>query len=298
MKRIPYLVFLILATCIAFNACQKEITDPNGSNTIPTGPSDFRAKINGIQWVATLAQASRQNGFLAIGGQGGGKQIIISLQDSGVHHYTLDQVSLQAGAYTDSSVTVIAFTTNSGATAAQSGGSVDVTSIDTANKKVSGTFRFLVYRPIDSTSRTISEGSFTNISYSTTLPPPSSTDTFKVKIDGVDFISAAITGVRIPVTNQITLTGSDQTGVKSVSVLVPDNVTPGTYPLTTIGGTYSGLYNKDATTYLASDLGSLTILEHNVSTKRIRGNFNFHATQFLGTAQALLTAGYFAITYQ
>ena len=297
MNRLPIVFLGILLSAIALNSCQKELSDP-GATTSPIVSGDFRAKIQGIQWVALVSGASRQNGLISLFGNASGKTIVMTLQDSGVHHYTLDPTTPQAGALTDSSGNIIAFTTNGGATAAQSGGSVDITSIDTANKKMSGTFRFMVYRPIDSASRTITEGSFTNIAYATTLPPPASTDTFRVKIDGVDFIPASIIGLHVTITNQITISGTDQTGVKSVNILIPDNVTPGTYPMTTIGGTYSGLYNKDAATILSSDIGSLTILTHNPTTKRIRGNFNFHATQFIGTAQAILSAGFFAVTYQ
>ncbi len=298
MKRIPYLALIILVLCIAFNSCQKELIDPNGSSTTG-GTADFRAKINGTQWIASSASASRVSGLISLAGIGGGITIVITLQDSGVHHYTLDLTSLQGAAYVDSaSGSTNAFATNQGSTALQSGGSVDITSIDTANKKITGTFRFTVFRAIDSAQRTITEGSFTNISYATTTPPASATDTFNVKIDGVTFTPFSIQGIHLTASSQITVGGTDQAGVKSVTLIFPDTIIPGTYAITTVGGTYSGLYNQDATTFLPSDTGSITILQHNTSTKRIRGNFNFHAKQFpTGTAQAQLTSGYFAVTY-
>ena len=298
MKRIHRLIIIVLTLCFGFYSCQKELTDPNGSSTTTGGTGDFRAKINGTQWIASSASANRGSGVIALAGIGGGKTMVITLQDSGVHHYTLDLTSLQAAALVDSSSgNTNAFATNQGSSSLQSGGSVDITSIDTANKKINGTFRFVVYRALDSAQRNITEGSFTNISYATAPPPASPTDTFNVKIDGVTFTPITIVGIRLTASSQITLSGS--AGAKSVTLIFPDNITPGTYPITTVGGTYSGLYNQDATTFLPSDSGSLTILQHNTSTKRIRGNFNFHAKQFLlGTAQAQLTAGVFAVTYQ
>lgn len=283
----------------SFNACQKELTDP-GSSGIIGGTGDFRAKINGVQWVASVSGASKVSGNISILGGGSGKQIVITLQDSGVHHYSLTLVSLQAGALTDSSSgSVYAFATNQGSSSAQSGGSVDITNIDTANKKISGTFRFEVYRAVDSMQRSITEGSFTNISYATTTPPSAPTDTFQVKIDGVDFNPFSITGIHLTASSQLSIGGNDQAGVKSVTLIMPDNVAPGTNSITSVGGTYSGIYNRDASTFMSSDTGTITILEHNTSTKRVRGNFNFHAKQFLtGTAQAQLTSGYFAVTYQ
>ncbi|MEP6952031.1 MAG: hypothetical protein ABI863_22265 [Ginsengibacter sp.] len=44
--------------------------------------------------------------------------------------------------------------------------------------------------------------------------------------------------------------------------------------------------------------GTLTILEHNITTKRIRGNFNFHASEVPGTKVSELTEGYFSVIYQ
>lgn len=301
MKRTALALQTIFLMMVTFNSCQKELTDPNLSTTTTTGGTgDFRAKINGVQFIASAASGSRVSGLIAVAGIGGGKQMVITLQDSGVHHYTLDQTSMQAAAYTDSaSGSINAFASNQSSNPTQAGGSVDITSIDTANKKFSGTFRFLVYRQFDSTQRTVSEGSFTNISYATTTPPRVSTDTFTVKIDNVLFVPFTISGIHVTLFNQISIGGTDQNGTKSVSVLVPDNVTPGTYPITTIGGTYFGQYNKNATTFLFSDIGQLTILEHNTTTKRIKGNFNFHASEILTpTSQAVLSSGYFSLVYQ
>ena len=297
MKPIRRLIIIILVLSVGIYSCQKELTDPNGSTTTPGGTGDFRAKINGTQWVATSSGAARVSGLISVSGIGGGKTMAITLTDSGVHHYILNQTTMGAGAYSDSSSgSNVAFATNG---SSLSGGSVDITTIDTANKKISGTFRFTVYRAIDSTIRTISEGSFTNISYATTTPPAASTDTFTVKIDGVTFTPFTIQGLHITILGQISISGTDQSGTKSVSVFVPDTVTPGTYPITGFGGTYFGQYNKNATTFLSSDTGTVTILEHNTSSRRIRGSFNFHAAEILlPIDQSQLTVGYFSVIYQ
>ena len=300
MTRILFLFIVLTVSSMAFYSCQKEISDPNGSTSTPsTASGDFRAKINGVQWVASSSSASKLSGFISIAGTGSGKLIVMTLQDSGVHHYTLNQTSMQAGAYSDSaSGSNIAFTTNGGSTPSQSGGSVDITSIDIVNKKISGTFRFTVYRPIDSTQRSITEGSFTNVSYATTTPPASSTDSFRVKTDGVPFTAFSVLNNHLTMGNQITISGTDQGGTKTVGVLLPDNATPGTYQITGVLGMYSGTYNSDAITYFASDTGTIQVLENNLTTKRLRGNFNFHAKQFpLGTMESQLTEGYFSVIY-
>ena len=300
MRRIQRLVFIMISLSIGFYSCQKELTDPTGSTTTPGGTGDFRATINGTLWVANLSQGARQNGRLVIEGQGGGKLIAITLADAGSGHYVLDSISSSgsAAAYSDSaSGSNVAFATNGGGSI--TGGTVDIT-IDTVNKRFSGTFQFKVFRAIDTAQRNITLGSFTNVSYATTTPPASSTDTFNVKIDGTAFASYSVIGLSIPLLNQIEISGLDQAGTKSVTVYVPNAVVPGTYSIGTIGDNYYGQYNRDASTFLISDTGTLTILEHNTSTKRIRGSFNFHAKQFAVTnpIQAQLTLGYFAVTYQ
>ena len=290
-------ITLMIVLSMGIFSCQKELTDPNAPIPTPGGTGDFRATINGSLWVASISGAGRQNGFISVTGQGGGKLIAITITDSGVHHYTLVQNSLGAAAYSDSaSGSNVAFTSNA---TPLTGGSVDITSIDTANKKISGTFRFTAYRAIDSLQRTITSGSFTNLTYATTTPPAISTDTFTVKIDGVVFNPFTIQGLHITLLNQLSILGTDQTGLKSVSLYLPDTVIPGTYPITGLGGSYFGQYNKNSSTFLASDTGTVTILEHNSSTRRIRGTFNFHAAELLlPTDQAQLTVGYFSVVHQ
>ncbi len=302
-------VFAGIALCLfGLMACEKELSFETGS--IPTGDTtgsgdgnnvtgDIRAKIDGVQWVGDkAAAAARMNGRIAIGGLSIDKKtVLITLADSGVHQYTLYYDGLNAGAFQDSSLAdITAFTSNGGSSAAETGGTVNITSIDETNKKISGTFSFKAKRGTDETFRNITEGSFTNLSYSTSLPPANNTDTFKVKIDGVAFDPFAIYGTSA--LGNIMLTASDATAVKTVALTFPGTITPGSYTLDFLGLTYIGQYNPDANTFLVAQSGTLTILEHNTSTKRIKGSFSFEATEFLGTATAQLTEGSFAITYQ
>jgi hypothetical protein len=306
-------VFAGIALCLfGLMACEKETSFETGST--PTGDTtgnggngggtnvtgDMRAKIDGVQWVADKATgAARMNGLISIAGLSIDKKtIVMTLQDSGVHQYTLYYDGpLNVGAFQDSSLQDIsAFATNQGSSASESGGTVNITSIDEVNKKISGTFSFKTKRMVDETYRNITEGSFTNLSYSTSLPPANSTDTFKVKIDGAAFTPAAISG--ISVMGNIMLSGTDATGVKGVSLTFPSTITPGAYTLDFLGLTYIGQYNIDMNTFLVAQSGTLTILEHNTATKRIRGTFSFSASELTGTKTAELTEGSFSVTYQ
>jgi hypothetical protein len=124
----------------------------NAAPPILTG--NFKAKIDGVQWVADrYAQGARMNGIINLTGLGLDKKVItMTLQDSGVHQYTLyydGAVADNAGAYTDSnSTSSIAFSTNAGSAASESGGTVNITSINETSKTMSGTFSFKVKRQI------------------------------------------------------------------------------------------------------------------------------------------------------
>jgi hypothetical protein len=303
------LLFTILAASgllLLLNACQQEISDPNANQNAVTG--DFRAKINTVQWVAnTGASASRMNGRIGIGGWSSDKKYLtISLTDSGVHNYMLTDMTMNGAAYIDSTLPdPNALTTNQGLNPGDAGGTVNITSIDTVNKRISGTFTFKVFRQTDGLQRTFEQGSFTNLLYTTTLPPSNATDTFKVKIGGTSWTPNAVTGVKTPPVGpmpaQIAIVANNATATKTVGLTMPADIIPGTYTLDFFSGTHIGSYNPDGTAShaQASVSGELIILSHNTSTKRIRGTFRFRSEELLNPAAFTeLTEGYFAITYQ
>jgi hypothetical protein len=291
-------IFISLIVLIA--SCQKEIDWGTGSSA----SGNFRAKINDTQWVANkLTAASRFAGFINLTGRSNDNKLLsITLTDSGVHRYTLNDVTFNVAAYLDSNSTnPNAFTTNA-ASPPTAGGEVNITSIDTAHKKMSGTFSFNAYRQSDSSQVKITNGIFTDLTYSTGLPPAGSTpDTFHVKINGVLFNAVTIIAAvpPAPYNTNLGITGGDSAFLKTVGMNMPSNIIPGTYAFSLLG-TYTGVYKIDnnPSNLKVATLGSLTILEHNTTTKRIRGNFNFTASDILNPLNfVLLTEGYFAVTY-
>ena len=299
---------IVLTAVIVFSSCQKEV-DPSiiDNNNPPLVSGNLKAKIDGTQWVANSAEgASRMLGLISIGGRSTDrKYLTITLTDSGVHNYTLDNNSMNAAAYIDSSLTnAINFTTNQGINPGDAGGFVNITSIDVANKRISGTFAFRVFRQMDGAQRELTEGSFTNLLYSTSLPPGNATDTFRVKIAGTLWVPPSVFGSKTPVAPplvpQIAVTGTSADGTKSVGMFMPADITPGNYTFDLFGGIYLGLYNPDTDPNHSQGAmsGTLTILSHNRTTRRIRGNFNFHAEALLNPLlNTELTEGYFSVTY-
>ena len=302
MKYFLGLVFIIWIS-FGTTSCQKEFTiGPVDSSLISQPPSSgsgsFIATIDGAKFIADKAVgAVKAAGVIAITGQSlDGENIVLRVADSAVHSYAMDIGSFtNFGGY--SKDTGYAYATNQGNTAAESGGTLNITSIDTVNKTISGTFSMKVYRQFDKKQKNITEGIFTNIPYETTaLPPANAKDTFRVKVDGKDFSAESISGNAFY--GRITLSASDQMVHKTIGITVPDNISEGTYSMGGLNSDYIGQYNIGTTTLMTASGGKLTILEHNTTTKRIRGSFNFTAKEMLGTSSAEITEGYFSVVYQ
>lgn len=277
-------------------------TDPDGKTAAVNG--SLKAKINGTQWVANqITGASRLAGFISIAGRSSDRKTFsIMLSDSGVHKYTITGDPFNAAVWIDSTeASPVPYTTSQTDDPAISGGEITITSIDEARKTMSGSFSVKVYRYDTEKTITISEGSFTDIAYITSLPATPATDSFKVKINGASWAPAMVMGIKVPMMDKIGITASDDQGVKAVALTFPSGITPGTYTLDFSGGTYIGQYNPDAdpTHSKIATAGTLTILEHNTSTKRIRGSFAFTAAEILDPGnKAEITEGYFSVKYQ
>ena len=290
----------LLIVAFVFSACQKEFTLEDGSSTTP-GSGNFTARINDSSFSASITGATIQNGVIVVYGNRGGKSILMRVADSGLRNYQFTNTSFtNVAAYTDSNLTsnfgVVSFTTN-GWPVNGNYGNLNVTRIDTAAKTISGTFALRVYRNVDSLNRNITQGVFTNIPYTTTAPPLTGSDTFRVKVNGVNFVYQLRVGLKA--FGSVNISASASSGAPSVGLSLPDNVAPGTYLLDG-GFTYIGQYNPSSTVFLASDSGRVTILSHDISNKRIRGNFNFLAnTVFTNLPPNVqLTEGYFNMGYQ
>lgn len=296
--------FLLTAFCIGSNSCQKEFSTDTGDSAAITPPrttdpnlsGDFTAKINGVDFSANKASgANISNEVIVIIGQdNSGQTIILRVADSSVHVYTMDINSdANVGAYTKDSA--FAYTTNQGNSDAESGGILSITEIDTTNKTISGTFNLKLYRAFDLQQLKVMEGVFTNIPYTTeALPPANANDTFRVKVDGVDFPTYSVSSNTI--FESIFISASDQSLQNTVGLTFPKVVTPGAYDLTYLDFSFNGQYNK-GDTYTTAESGSITIIENDQANKRVRGTFSFHAIDLLGTAAAELTEGYFSLKY-
>lgn len=284
-------------------ACQKEIGfdsgSASGSGTAGSVNGVFKMKVNGVQWTADrVAGASILGGIINLTGiEKDKKYFIITLSDTVTGTYVLNTINLHAAALIDSSqANPGAYTTNQSDDTTLSGGTVTVTAIDKTNKTISGRFACKVFRESDSSKVVITEGIFDKLSYATTLPVANTTDTLYVKVDGVLWNAKSI----ITLTNggTIIINGTELNLSRGAGLQMPEKVIAGTYAFTFFGD-YTGTYAPNSTTALIADSGKITIIEHNLATKRIRGNFNFKANPIVGTGTTYnLTEGYFSVKTQ
>ena len=293
----PVHIVFALAS-LAFFSCQKELSYEG--TPIPH-QGDFEAVVDGSPWVASDSAkgAIILGNVINISGISvDNRQLSITLQDTVTGVYKLNQTSISIAAYADiDSADIYAFATNQGSDTSQAGGQVTITEIDKVNKTLSGTFAFKAFRNIDGHQKHITAGVFYKLPYTNSLPAALNTDTLTVTIDTAwkaqSIISSSISG-------QLVITGSTLSGTPSVSLIFPAYITTGSYALAPSNPAnpsviYIGLYNPSSSVNLISQSGTLTILENNTTTGRIRGKFQFLAGDPPATQTAQLTNGYFSV---
>lgn len=296
---------VLISSFLLLTACQKNADfDPNNpARPVDSSNAAMKAKVNGTQWLADKsAGAARLQGLINITGISSDKKYItITLTDSGVHHYVLSDATFNVAALVDSSETnAFAYTSNQGTYPGESGGDVNITAIDTAKKTISGTFSVKLFRETDGAQKTVTEGRFTNVNYIAALPASAATDTLWVKVDGTLWTPESITGIVDPLLNQIAVNATNGTAEKTVGLNFPSDIVPGSYDLDFWGGVYVGAYNPDAdpSHSKAAVSGKLVILEHNTTTRRIRGTFEFRGEELANPQNYTdITEGYFSVQY-
>jgi hypothetical protein len=297
-------ILFFVSILVAVFGCQKEISSELSSGGSVGGVNGIlKMKVDGKQWVADrVATASLMAGFINISGLSkDGKTFTITLKDTVARKYILANEitsldSMHGAALSDSAnFSNYSYGTMQGSDPSQAGGWVVISKIDKAGKTMSGTFQLKMFRELDSSAIMITEGVFDKLKFETSLPPSNATDTLSVKIDGFAWKPASITSV---VSNGVLAIVANENPLnRTVGLMLPPDVKPGTYDLDALGGQYIGMYNPNSSTGWASESGKVTIIEHNLSARRIRGNFTFLAKPFVGAGSATLTEGYFSIKY-
>lgn len=289
---------LIAAALFLFVSCSKEVSKEDSHNAVPAN-GDFYATINGIQWSADSLQLVlvNNNGITISGLSKTGAEISMLLPEFKTGTYTLNAASLPFSFYVDvfGSLTDVYYSNSGSAT-----GTVTISSIDTINHLVSGSFQFTLVNPSDNSKKTITGGVFSYVPYTggsgNVTPPSASKDTLQALADGNPFNPFQITTDAS--SGQLVIAGITSDGT-TMALLMPDNITPGSYSLDFGTGMYIGIFNPPGVTIglVSQANGTLTIISHNTVTKRIIGTFSFIATPISSGTPVTITQGYFSVSY-
>lgn len=319
MKKIKLASLLVLfISALTFISCDNEPIDSNinlgdfnngGNNPDPNTPAvgTFKVDFDGQTFVANVTQAIVNSDYIAITGlkTGTGEFFQITIPNGTVGTYTNANPTTIALAYAQGNGQD-GFLGVSDQTGEFSGfpnytdtAEVKINSINTTTNIISGTFKFTGVRFADATGDTVETKVFTNGSFSLSFAANNtspSNNSFFAKLNGQDYNPTNVDGFKN--SGMISLIGR-RGAVENISLVVPDNIVPGTYAIE-FGGDVTALYvmNSTGEGVFSGDPGTLTITSHNTSTKKIVGTFNFTGTSFFNTTTYEVTAGSFNITYQ
>ena len=312
MKKINQLLFLFLATTATFfSSCTTDIEPLDPSVTVPDPMANGQLKvdIDGQTFVATNVQATVSAAAISITGLRSGNndfvQITLPAPLNQVGTYTWTEATTNGVVlglfYSNSASEGFISAPSTGDFAAFSGytdtAKVTVTSIDAGNKTISGTFEFTGAR-INAAgvlvTKTFTNGSFTNISFAGAVVNPTS-NSFFAKVYDVPFNPSNITANAL--SGQVLVTGTTTT-MGTITLLFPTTVAAGTYPLSNVGD-YVGMFlaGSSPSGIFAAESGSITVISHNTSTKKVKANFNF-VGRSPDNETTPITEGAFEVTYQ
>lgn len=155
-------LFLFISIAFVFIQCKKD--DDNNVTNLINPTASMTAKVNGTDWSAVTRATTLQSGNFVISGTGtinGNNVMAITVFGATTGTYNLDPLTTQV--QFTANYTPVVGNTDSIYQAYQ--GTVSITNVDAANKKVSGTFSFKARLQDMVTEIDVTEGKFENLSY-------------------------------------------------------------------------------------------------------------------------------------
>lgn len=293
--KILFGIFLVLTSFI-FTSCENEPIDSalnlddfnNGNN----GPFVFKADFSGATWTATSAQAVVSGNFISLSGvKANGEGFGFLIDASTIGTYPANDNLL---AFNPAGSEYGYWSTNFN-NPSENTGSITISTINTTNKTISGTFNFKGYWS-DTTVTTIlpvqfTNGVFTNIPYISQVETGNS---FFAKVGGTEFVDVDILTTTITLGSQEFISiGAQNAALNTMTVSVKSSLGTGTYPITGTTATdgVQAIYKFNNTNFNAVS-GSVTVTSKTAT--RIKGTFNFVTG---GTTPFTITEGAFDVEY-
>ncbi len=184
-------------------------------------------------------------------------------------------------------------------------GEISITSFNTAEMTVSGTFQFVGLNGTGDT-RTITNGEFTNLPYTEGVGG-NGNNVLTADIDGTSLNANSVTAFSIEFQGitSISVSAINNSTFSNIGLTLPADIEVGTYDFDSfpLPGAIIGQYNIDLggsnpKSYSSQD-GSITISSYDVNAGTMEGTFNFTAGDFTGQDPASfeITNGAFEISF-
>jgi Family of unknown function (DUF6252) len=305
------LLFILGISIVFFTSC---IPNPTEDPDPPVPPfiSQFRADYSDQTFVGTTTQAIVNDDYLAITGmKGTGEFFQITMPNPEVGTYTWSDFDPSEAGFAmifsqgSGNVPYLAARDDIGEFADfpdyTDTAQLTISSIDTINKRVVGTFKFTGVRFADGgaavDTKVFTNGSFA-LNYLDEAPSGPGNNTFTAKLDDNVFTPTAINGLSN--SGRISIIGR-RGSIETIGINVISTITPGDYDLGS-SDDYVGQYIRDATpqgSSFSAEQGTLTIISHDTTAKRIIGTFDFIVSSVLEPGVTYeVSEGAFDITYQ
>lgn len=293
MKKIIRLSQLgLLFAAILFTSCEYEPLDSAinlDDNLNPSvGSGVFKADFKGSTWTATQTQAIVSGNYIEISGiKANGEGFAFLIEGANVGTFPAN-VNLLFFTPASTDYGYLSINEND---LNENTGSITITSIDTQNKTISGTFNFKGYWSNDLDTSVLpiqfTNGAFKDIPY---ITQEETADTFFAKVGGVEFNEVDILTMEISSgASEFISIGTQDADFNDMTVSVKSNLTPGTYTITgsLANDVVQAFYNDDKAVS-----GSVTI--SSISATRVKGTFKFDTN---GTTPFTITEGAFDVEY-
>ncbi|WP_282780165.1 DUF6252 family protein [Phaeodactylibacter xiamenensis] len=274
-------IFPMLLLAMLFTQCRDDVPtlNPDGS---------MKAAIDGSSWQADVLEAAYVDGELTLSGSTLDERAIVM-------GATIGDLQPQTVAFLPGSPDGLTYTSVGGArtyvsNTAGGDGFLRITAVDTAREWISGRFEARCYRLQEGGGVEITEGVFTKVPYTDTLPPIFSSGVRAV-IDGATWTSDSVATALSD--GQIRVQSLGENG-RQIRFRIPENADHGTYDLDPTGA-FSAIFITMQSDTLSAESGTISIDLLNEDRRRLEGTFNFEAT---GSQQVVsLADGRFEINY-
>jgi hypothetical protein len=266
------------------------VNNTSGGGT--ANPPVFKADFNNSTWNATDYVGIVSPNFIQIAGnKANGEGFLFLVNATGVGTYPANTNILS---YTPPSSEFGYWSTNINNNN-ENTGFITITTINTVNKTISGTFNFKGYwsnsdvtniPPIQFTN-----GVFTNIPYTNQAEI---NDTFFARVNGAEFVDVDLLVAELGINGvDFYSIGAQNAALNTMTVSVRTNIGAGTYPITGVVATdvVQVIYNLNNVSYRAIS-GSVIITEKTAT--RLKGTFSCVTD---GAAPFTITQGAFDVAY-